>query len=62
MGWDPCGIAQAGQETRMWFKLLMNILLSTGGITMLKQLNPFLSDPHARTVLSLTGACLLAGR
>jgi hypothetical protein len=43
------------------FKLLLNLLLSTGSRAVLRQLNPFLCAESATRVLSLAGAALLKG-
>lgn len=54
-------LQQAELEARTGFKLLMNVLLSTGAANTLRKLNPFLNPKSVGTVISLTGASLLAG-
>ena len=54
-------LQHSGQEVRVGFKLLLNLLLCTDAAATLRQLNPFLSAPGAARVLSITGSCLMAG-
>ena len=50
-------LQQSGEEARPRFKLLLNLLLSTGSRAVLRQLNPFLSAAAATTVLQRSQRC-----
>ena len=49
----------AGQETRIWFELLVGLLMSERREQVLTELNPFLTEAAARSIFSLVAYALL---